>query len=428
MLILVSSTGFVSAQTSNTDTATGTENTLNVDLGNGHIFHIPYSITGATVTNVKADTTIPKMVISISATADGQITLQVPGESNQNDFTVIVDGQPVQFTQSFDNGHRMVTISFHATSSTIEIVGNQRSQSMTNQTSVSCTQDEISSAKQGLSDLQKKMSELRTQYHNDWQTAYNSGQYNGTWEQYSHEKIMNSSDIAQLKLDYQKYSSILRACGEGHMQIPYSNSTCNQSDITNAREELVATMKQGLELNNKMYQQFQQDQSLGQFNGTWNQYTQEKLWKIPEVVQLKAVHDKYTSFLQSCFVQQMPPPQSETLQNSDNNMPPSNDDTLSPTSTADPDLSSTPSDNLDQSTMGNDTNLGDNNTIQPSDQSTTLPTTISSATDALGTMSSSQTLPVWVKGIAAWWAEGKISDSDFVTAIKFLIHSGIIKV
>jgi len=31
------------------------------------------------------------------------------------------------------------------------------------------------------------------------------------------------------------------------------------------------------------------------------------------------------------------------------------------------------------------------------------------------------------KGVAAWWAQGKISDDDFVSAIKFLVKEGIIK-
>ena len=53
---------------------------------------------------------------------------------------------------------------------------------------------------------------------------------------------------------------------------------------------------------------------------------------------------------------------------------------------------------------------------------------ISNPTDALGTISSSHTLPACVKGITGWWVQGKISDDEFVTAIKFLVHQGIIKV
>lgn len=37
-------------------------------------------------------------------------------------------------------------------------------------------------------------------------------------------------------------------------------------------------------------------------------------------------------------------------------------------------------------------------------------------------------IPSWVKGVAGFWAEGKISDSDFGEAITFLIEQGILKV
>lgn len=36
-------------------------------------------------------------------------------------------------------------------------------------------------------------------------------------------------------------------------------------------------------------------------------------------------------------------------------------------------------------------------------------------------------IPVWVKGVAGWWANGKISDDEFVKGIQFLIQVGIIK-
>ncbi|MDF2423568.1 MAG: hypothetical protein OPY09_05090, partial [Nitrosopumilus sp.] len=37
-------------------------------------------------------------------------------------------------------------------------------------------------------------------------------------------------------------------------------------------------------------------------------------------------------------------------------------------------------------------------------------------------------IPTWVKGIAGFWAEGKISDSEFGEGLSFLIDSQIIKV
>ena len=268
-----------------------------------------------------------------------------------------------------------------ASLSTIGFV-NAESDNYTQTTGSSCSQDDIAAAKQGLADIQKKMADLRTEYYTDWQTAHNAGQYNGTFEQYSHEKI-SSSDLSQIKSDYLKYSSILKNCGVvGHMMPNAQSTTCSQDDVSHARQELATTMKQGMDLRNKAYQQFEADQASGQFNGTWAQYAKENFYNLPEMMQLKSTHDKYTSFLKGCFGNQAPPGMSQ--------------------------------------------NQGENytGTILPT-QSGTSP--ISSPTDALGAVSS-HGIPGWVKGIAGWWAQGKISDDEFVSAIKFLIHQGIIKV
>jgi hypothetical protein len=290
-------------------------------------------------------------------------------------------------------------------------------------TSASCTQDEITAAKQGLADTQKKMADLRTQYYNDWQTVHNSGQYSGTFEQYSREKISNSVDVSQIKSDYQKYSSILRSCGVGPMHRPnYSSSTtCSQSDITNARQELVTTQKQGYDLKNKAYQQFQQDQASGQYNGTWNQYAKDNFFNLPEVTQLKSTHDKYSSFLKSCFGTQYRAQGAMQQNPNDNSMPP-----LPPQNTNNPDPNSSLPYNLN--TFGSDLgSIGNSNSLPPIDQSQNPTPAISSPTDALGAISS-HSIPGWVKGVAGWWAQGKISDDDFVSAIKFLVKSGIIKI
>ena len=37
-------------------------------------------------------------------------------------------------------------------------------------------------------------------------------------------------------------------------------------------------------------------------------------------------------------------------------------------------------------------------------------------------------IPSWVKGVANFWAEGNIEDSEFGEAISFLIEQGILKV
>ncbi|MGI0046115.1 MAG: hypothetical protein ACREBB_02855 [Nitrosotalea sp.] len=44
------------------------------------------------------------------------------------------------------------------------------------------------------------------------------------------------------------------------------------------------------------------------------------------------------------------------------------------------------------------------------------------------TSSSSQQIPAWVKTNAGWWAQGQISDDDFIKGIQYLVSSGIVKI
>ena len=37
-------------------------------------------------------------------------------------------------------------------------------------------------------------------------------------------------------------------------------------------------------------------------------------------------------------------------------------------------------------------------------------------------------IPHWIKNNAAWWSDGIITDSEFLTAIEFLIENDIIKI
>ena len=37
-------------------------------------------------------------------------------------------------------------------------------------------------------------------------------------------------------------------------------------------------------------------------------------------------------------------------------------------------------------------------------------------------------IPNWVRNNAGWWANGLISDDDFVSGIKYLVEQGIIRV
>ena len=40
----------------------------------------------------------------------------------------------------------------------------------------------------------------------------------------------------------------------------------------------------------------------------------------------------------------------------------------------------------------------------------------------------SDEIPDWIKNNAGWWADGLITDNDFVQGIQFLIESGIMRI
>ena len=51
----------------------------------------------------------------------------------------------------------------------------------------------------------------------------------------------------------------------------------------------------------------------------------------------------------------------------------------------------------------------------------------SDAVSATPMMNTGILLPSWIKTNALWWAQDKISDVEYVTAIEYLINNGIIK-
>jgi len=44
------------------------------------------------------------------------------------------------------------------------------------------------------------------------------------------------------------------------------------------------------------------------------------------------------------------------------------------------------------------------------------------------TAGDAQGIPSWVKNNAGWWADGQITDDDFVKGIQYLVGQGIIRV
>lgn len=58
----------------------------------------------------------------------------------------------------------------------------------------------------------------------------------------------------------------------------------------------------------------------------------------------------------------------------------------------------------------------------------TLALSILTATGLTTIVDASTEIPAWVKGVADFWLNGKISDQEFLDAIRFLVEKGILKI
>ena len=53
---------------------------------------------------------------------------------------------------------------------------------------------------------------------------------------------------------------------------------------------------------------------------------------------------------------------------------------------------------------------------------------LSSGVISIEAYAETSTIPEWIKNNAEWWAQGLITDDDFVKGIQFLVEHGIIQV
>lgn len=102
--------------------------TIGVDRTN---FVLSYTITGGKVLSVTPDDDANSLIIGISTTSDGELTITLPrelidaiGPDGQEDtFFVLVDGEEVDFDESKTSTDRTLTIAFPDGAEEIEIIG-----------------------------------------------------------------------------------------------------------------------------------------------------------------------------------------------------------------------------------------------------------------------------------------------------------------
>ncbi|RDJ31633.1 MAG: PEFG-CTERM sorting domain-containing protein [Crenarchaeota archaeon] len=96
-------------------------------------FAIGYSITGGSLLSITPDEESKSLILEISTTGDGQLTINLPRavidaklggcSGEDDDFFVLIDGQEEDFDEVLTSDMRTLTISFLEGSEVIEIIG-----------------------------------------------------------------------------------------------------------------------------------------------------------------------------------------------------------------------------------------------------------------------------------------------------------------
>ena len=91
---------------------------------------IGYKITGGSVLSINEDFDAHSLIVRISTTSDGELTITLPRNvidakmgNADDDFFVLIDGEEVEFTESKTSSDRTLTIPFPDGAEEIEIIG-----------------------------------------------------------------------------------------------------------------------------------------------------------------------------------------------------------------------------------------------------------------------------------------------------------------
>lgn len=323
--------------------------------------------------------------------------------------------------------------------------------SPTNTQRIACNEDDYLHAKKELAVLEQRYGNFKERYYQEWQRMHESGEYDGSWEQFAKEHFMNSLDMSEARQIHKKYSEFLRHCNQTtdtrpHPVDPTAPRTICKEDYEHARKELAALEDRYGELKMKFYNEWQSLHESGDYDGTWEKFAEEKFLNSPEIADLNHLREKYHQLMMRCSNAQ----QEVTEQDNYEEKTTSDDDLTDELEdkTEFDDLT----DDLNEETLSDDDldellseieieitvpgSIKDeaawwaDDQIEDSDFASSIEYLASQNIMELSAPGpgSSPAIPAWVKAIAAWWAEGKIPDKEFINAVQFLVDHGIIKV
>jgi len=94
-------------------------------------YNVRYNITGGSILSITADTDANSLIIEISTTSDGELTIILPRalidavleNGDDDEFFVLVDAEEVDFDETKTSSDRTLTIAFFDGAEEIEIIG-----------------------------------------------------------------------------------------------------------------------------------------------------------------------------------------------------------------------------------------------------------------------------------------------------------------
>jgi predicted secreted protein with PEFG-CTERM motif len=102
------------------------------DAQSGQSYTVNYGVTGATVTDISISQQDTSLLVTLTSSSDGNLTMTMPrslidakANSGDDQFFVLVDGADSDFTESKTADSRTITVSIPEGTQEVEVIGTQ---------------------------------------------------------------------------------------------------------------------------------------------------------------------------------------------------------------------------------------------------------------------------------------------------------------
>jgi predicted secreted protein with PEFG-CTERM motif len=102
------------------------------DVQSGQSFTVNYSVTGATVNDISISPQDTSLLVTLTSSSDGNLTMTMPrslidakATTGDDQFFVLVDGADSEFNESKTTDSRTITVSIPEGTQEVEVIGTQ---------------------------------------------------------------------------------------------------------------------------------------------------------------------------------------------------------------------------------------------------------------------------------------------------------------